>query len=485
MALVGIYLRNDQAGKAVVISDGLVKSNPRNPSMLVLQAMAKSGSKDVAGARVSYEKALKLDPNLLEPKLGLARLEITSKAFDAADKRLKEALRINERSVDVMFELAVLNEARNKPEEAVKWLESAADASSLRETRANFALVEWHLRKGDAPRALQAAKILLAKLPEDVAALRTYANAQIANGDRVGAKSTLTNASRRAAFSAGTQVEIARTQAQIQDLAGAGYSLEKALSEAPDNLPAMALMSTVELLQGEPAKAERRAQQIIQSHPKQAIGYGLLADVAMTRGQLPAGVDALRRAHDIERSNQTLLRLFKALSSQGNSKSAIELADNWLKSRPNDLAVRKVLANLQVQIGNFAAARRNYETALKVRPDDGEVLNDLANVLLVQKDPTALSIAEKALSRDPRNALYVDTAGWANHMAGNKDRALQLLRDARLRAPGNPDIRFHLAAVLAKAGRAAEAKTELEAAMKSGNNFASAVDAKDLLSTLK
>jgi len=39
MALVGIYLRNDQAGKAVVISDGLVKSNPRNPSMLGLRGL--------------------------------------------------------------------------------------------------------------------------------------------------------------------------------------------------------------------------------------------------------------------------------------------------------------------------------------------------------------------------------------------------------------------------------------------------------------
>jgi len=485
MALVGLYLRNGQIPKALSLADSLTKSNPNNPSMLILQAMAKSRGGDVNGARASYEKALKLDPKLLEPKLGLARLDITSKSFEAAEKRLKTLLRNDERNVDVLFELALLNEMRGKPDEALKWLEGAADASNQRETRANYALVTWHLRKGEPAKALDAAKILLAKLPEDVEALRTYASAQIANGDRLGAKSTLTNASRRAAFNANAQVEIARAQMQVQDLAGAAYSLEKALTESPDNLPAMALMSTVELMQGDAAKAEKRAQQIIQQRPKLAIGYGLLADVAMARGQLPAALDALRRAHDIERSNPTMLRLFTALSSQSNPKPAIDLAESWLKTKPGDLVVHKALANLQVRSGNFAGARRSYEAALKLQPNDGEALNNLANVLLHQKEPGAMTIAEKALAQDPRNAIYLDTAGWANHMAGNKDRALQLLRDARLRAPGSSEIRYHLAAALAKSGRNAEARTELEAALKGGGSFESAQEARTLLGTLK
>jgi Flp pilus assembly protein TadD len=67
---------------------------------------------------------------------------------------------------------------------------------------------------------------------------------------------------------------------------------------------------------------------------------------------------------------------------------------------------------------------------------------------------------------------------------GQADRALQFLRDARLRQPGNPEIAYHLAAALAQVGRKAEAKTELETALKSGNRFDGDEQAKALLKSL-
>uniref|UniRef100_UPI0013D7E946 tetratricopeptide repeat protein n=1 Tax=Enterobacter cloacae TaxID=550 RepID=UPI0013D7E946 len=80
--------------------------------------------------------------------------------------------------------------------------------------------------------------------------------------------------------------------------------------------------------------------------------------------------------------------------------------------------------------------------------------------------------------------VYLDTAGWASHRQDNTDRALQLLREARLRAPENPDIRYHLAVVLSKTGRKDEARDELGAALKTGSAFASAPEALQLLATL-
>ena len=77
----------------------------------------------------------------------------------------------------------------------------------------------------------------------------------------------------------------------------------------------MALMSTVELLQGEPAKAERRARQIIQANPKSVIAQGLLADVAISRGQTAAAIDSLRQAYELDKSSPNMLRLFRLLSS--------------------------------------------------------------------------------------------------------------------------------------------------------------------------
>ncbi|WP_457325248.1 tetratricopeptide repeat protein, partial [Roseateles sp. P5_E11] len=164
-------------------------------------------------------------------------------------------------------------------------------------------------------------------------------------------------------------------------------------------------------------------------------------------------------------------------------KAAVELGDAWLKRSPSDLAVRNAVAVQHLHARDFAAARKQYEAILKQRPNHAETLNNLANVLMESKDPGALEMAERAYKVDIRNPMLMDTAGWANHLAGKPDRALQLLRDARLRAPDNPDIRYHLAAVLAKAGRSGEAREELRAALRTVS-FASAEDAKKLLATL-
>jgi Flp pilus assembly protein TadD len=109
-------------------------------------------------------------------------------------------------------------------------------------------------------------------------------------------------------------------------------------------------------------------------------------------------------------------------------------------------------------------------------------------VLLRLKDPGAIAVAEKALAKDTANANAIDTLGWILFQAGQSaqvDRALQLLRDARLREPGNPVVRYHLAAVLAQLGRKTEARDEVEAALKAGRGFEEQAAAEGLLKTLR
>ena len=483
LALVTVHLRNQQFQKALAAADSLVRANPSNATVIMVQAYAKTQARDYAGGRAGYEKALKLDANQLEAKLGLARIDALTGNYDAAEKRLRAALKENERDVNLLFELALVNELRGKNDEALKWLDSAAAASGARETRANFALVAWHLRKGLAPQALDAAKVLLSKMPEDVEALQAYAAAQLANGDAAGAKSTLVSASRRAGFDTSRLVEVARQQAQVQDFKGAAYTLDKALTGTPNDTAAVAMLSSVELAQGNIAGAEQRARQVIEANPKSAMGYNLLAEAAQRKGQGAAALEALRKAHELEKSSASLTRLMRTQTAQAGKPSK-ELAEAWLRRYPNDIAVRHTLAEQLVQAADLPAARRQYETILKTAPSNSMALNNLANVLIELKEPGAVDVAERALKADVRNAALLDTAGWANHRAGKTERALQLLRDARLRAPDNPDIRYHLAAVLAQAGRKSEARDELDAALRGGAPFGTANEAKQLRATL-
>jgi putative PEP-CTERM system TPR-repeat lipoprotein len=482
LTLISTYLRSGQASKAIRVAESLVKQFPQNAGFFNLLGIARGQSGNSVEAKAAFDQALKLDSNLVDAKLNLARLEIATKAYDAAATRLTAILKTDEKNAEAMYEMSVLSERRGKTPDAQRWLEKANDLSGPKELRWGLALLDFFLRYKQPDLALQAAKRLASKAPDNLQVLIGYSRAQLAMGDPIGAKSTLNGATRFADYNAPKQFEIAVLQLAANNLDGASYSLDKALSSQPDFLPAMALMAEVDLRKNEVTKAEKRARDIVAKYPQQSLGYSLLGDIARARGQTAVAIDNYRRAHQAEPSTTTVLRLFGA---QDGGKPAMQLAEQWIKAHPQDIVVRKAVGDSYVRAGNFVVARTSYEELARLAPEDAGVLNDLANVLLRLKDPAAVKTAELALAKSPGSSTVTDTLGWILFQNGQADRALQLLRDARLREPGNPEIRFHLATVLAKAGRKNEAKEELEWALKSTMRFESAAEAQKLLLSLR
>jgi putative PEP-CTERM system TPR-repeat lipoprotein len=483
-ALITMYLGSGQAKKALSVAEDLVKKQPANARYHNMLGMAKGQTGNLAGAKTAFEQASKLDPSFVQPKLNLARLEIAEKAYDAAVTRLTAILKAEERNNEAMFEMATLSERRGQMAEAQRWLEKANDVAGPRDFRWALALSEFHLRSGHPIPALDAAKLASAKAPEELVVLIAYAKAQLANKDSAAAKSTLTSATKAAGYNPQRQVQVAVLQSAAGNLTGAAYCLDKALSTQPDFLPAMALMAEVELRQGDAVKAEKRARDIVTKHPKRAIGFSLLGDIAMVRADNVQAAENYRKAHLAEPSTETLLRLFKSLNRQDGRKNADQLAEQWLKVNPKDLQVQRAVADSYARAANLPMARAAYEKVLKIAPEDGAALNNLANVLLALKDPTAVKVAEQAVAKAPGSTAAIDTLGWALFKSGQPDKALPFLRDARLRQPSNPEVGFHLATVLAALGRKTEARAEVEDALKLGNNFEGIREARELLKSL-
>jgi putative PEP-CTERM system TPR-repeat lipoprotein len=483
-ALVGIYLQAKQAPKAVAVAETLVRNNPGLASFHNLLGLAYGGAGKYPEARATFEKAVALDERFLSAKVNLARLDLLTRNYDAAEQRLNGLLKENERNVDALFEMAALSEARGKPADVLRWLQKAADFEGPRSARAVLALVDLHLRQRRPKEALDSAKRAASKLPDEVEPRLVLAGAFLTNGDKASARNELTTATRIADFDAARQVRIARLQVAAANLPGAAYSLEKALSGTPDYLPAMVLNAELELRQGNQGKAEKLARAAIEKHPKAAAGHLIAGDIALSRKQNGAALDAFRRAHQLEPSTLTALKLFGQMSIQDRGRPALQMADQWLRAHPKDAAMSRAVADLHARNGNFPAARKAYEQLVRIVPDDAGAMNNLANVLLKLNDPGAAKVAEDALARDPGNADIIDTLGWILLQGGQNDRALQLLRDARLRNPENPDIRYHLAEALSRSNRSEEARDEARAALKSPLRFENRTAAEALLRKL-
>ena len=119
-------------------------------------------------------------------------------------------------------------------------------------------------------------------------------------------------------------------------------------------------------------------------------------------------------------------------------------------------------------LGRYDDARRSYEDALKLQPDNATALNNLAflkadnNVDLDQ----ALVYAQRAQQKMPTNLDVMDTLALIYIRKNLTDDGLRMLRDLVVKRPNSPTFHLHLAMALYQKGDRSQAKKELEAALR-------------------
>ena len=205
----------------------------------------------------------------------------------------------------------------------------------------------------------------------------------------------------------------------------------------------------------------------------------------MARGNSAEAIKSYTRAFEKKRNSAVVLKLHSAHQLYGDAARAQDVLARWLAEFPNDVSVRMVLATGLLRQGKEKLALQEYERILELQPDNALALNNVAWLYFKRGDARALEIAERAYQRRPELALIIDTYGWLLVQDGQLDQGLALLDKALEQGPGNGDIRYHRAAALAKAGRLAEALSDLQALLESDRSFAERVTAEALLKVLQ
>jgi cellulose synthase operon protein C len=479
--LAQLHMDNNRLPMALAIVKDLIKGQPTNPGLHAMLGDVLLRSGQLTSARQAFDKALKLAPKMAHPALQIARMDIATNQLDAADQRLTALMRDHPKNSDVMAERGRISERRGNPDEALRWLIRAREVSNKKDLRWNLALVELYLRQGKVPQASEEIKLALAKQPDNLNTLLMQARVELAASNTTSARNTLNTATRIAQFNAPMLTAIAQLQLAANDVNGAAYTLSKTESESSNYLPAQVLMAKVEQLQGAADKAMARAKQITTRSPRLAVGYSLQGDLANARGATAEAIAFYRQARAIENNSNTTVALMRALMSLDKTAEALDIGRQRLRQASNDVAVQMTVGELLVRAGRHAEAAPVYRQVLKLDPQNVSALNNVANLHIKLKDLSAARQAsEQALKLAPNNPLVIDTLGWVMYLQGQFEQALPLLRDARLRAPGNPEIRYHLAKVLMVTQRKPEARNEAREALRISNQFDGAEDARQI-----
>lgn len=476
-------LRLKQFDKALATALALEKAQHDSVVAQNLKGAAYLGKNDLSNARASYEKAMSLDPLNLAAAGSLTQLDLQAKHPEAAKKRFEAMLEKDKKNIQIMAALSNLALTQGNTAESTSWLEKASRENPDM-LLPSLQLITHYLRIGENKQALDLARKLQGSNSGNADFLDLLALAQYANDDKNAALETYARVAAARPQSGAVQMRIAKIQIDLKNNNAARDALNKAISIQPELIEAQLALATLESSLGNYDKALSIASKLQAKNPKSPVGYELEGNVLMQQQKFDKAASAFERALALTQSGPVLIKLHDALAKSGKKDAADARLTRWIKDHPDDIPARLYQAGLYTDASQLQAAAEQYQAILRLQPASVPALNNLAWIYQQQKDGRATALAEQALKLDPENPAVLDTLGWLLFEQGNFKRAVELLKKAVTIAPMLPEMHYHLAQALLKAGDKEQARKELEQVLKTGNYYPKLEEAKALLKQL-
>ena len=220
--------------------------------------------------------------------------------------------------------------------------------------------------------------------------------------------------------------------------------LESQLAARDD---AMLLYAQAQLRLGQVEQARARLEPLHRRAPGHALTALLLAEAQLAGDDAKAAVATLRPLAARPEAAPEVLALMARAARTAGDPGAASYADRARFPTPQALGSELALGDSALKQGDWKGAAAAYERILIATDGNNPlVLNNLAYAHnRMGNNAKALGYAMRALKLAPDNPSVMDTAGWLLvETGGDRNRALDLLRAAARKAPGNATIRTHL-----------------------------------------
>ncbi len=472
LALIAAHLQRREFDQALKSIAALEKKQPDNPLTHNLRGTALLGKRDVAGARKSFERAMALNAAYFPAAANLANLDLAEKKPEEARKRFEAVLAKDPKNVQALLALAELRLKAGGTSEEVAALISKGVTANPADPAPRLALIGLYLSKKEVKSALAAAQDAVAALPERPEILDAAGRAQQAAQDYNQALATYAKLAAIKPDSPLPYLRMAEVDVAAKNKPAALEHLQKALKIKADSLDAQRGIIALELDAGRSKEALAMAREVQKQRPKEAIGYIFEGDAQASQKNWADALVAYRTGlRETGGASELAVKLHTALLASGSSAEADKFGETWLKEHAKDARFRLYLAEVSGARKDYAGAARQYRILLEVQPDNPTVLNNLAWVSGQMKDPKAIEYAEKANRLSPNQPALMDTLAVLLVDKGDHARGLELFQKALELAPQATQIRFNYARALIKAGQKSEARKQLDELAKLGDKF--------------
>ncbi|WAK01129.1 tetratricopeptide repeat protein [Methylobacter sp. YRD-M1] len=517
------YLHTKEPAEAVKVLQGYIVQQPDTAGYYLPLAKLLISQNKWAEAKESLNWLINNKPEDKEglaAKVLLAKIALSDKDNDSAQKLIDEVLSVNAGDYDALLLRARIRLLNEQTDQAVSDLRGilrdypkSDDAMVLLAHAYNkqnaHALADEHFRKAldinpgnfdavmpviaqmiknkDIARADEVLQKALAVKPDHAGALQALAQVRLMKKDWAGTQKVADAISTKPkgdGFSKYLSGKVSEGQGQYQE-AVAKY--KDALAVSPGLSDAL-----VGLMRSYEALKQRKdmfayLDEFIKANPENPYPLVLKSQLYVLDKRPDEAVKLLSGA--IEKWPK-VTGFYEAMAgihaANQEREKAIAVIQKGLGNDPDNISLRIMLAAIYEKSNDYDKAVENYEAIIAKNPNVDIAVNNLVSLLLDRyKTKENIDRAVKLAARFEKSQqpYFYDTYGWALLNSDRNDEALRVFKDVVAKMPDVPVFKYHLGLAHHKLNNNSAAIAELEKALTIGEKQKSFVE-KELVENL-
>lgn len=272
-----------------------------------------------------------------------------------------------------------------------------------------------------------------------------------------------------------------------KDMPKAIDEFEKSYVKSSNKFKPLEMIVKSYLSMGQADKALERLQVQLNENEDDAVANLLTGQVYLVQNKF---ADAKVKFQKASKVAENWLPPYTSLAStyiaEKNIDEAIKVYKDAISKLSNKVPAQLQLASIYERKKDIPNAMQVYEDLLVENSGNKLAANNYAALLL---DYGKESDVNKALSLlkgfdKLKQPALIDTLGWANVKSGNSQKAVELLKPVVQSSPETAVFRYHLGFALYEIGDKAAAKSHLDVAVSSEQQFFGKEHAAELLKTM-
>ena len=384
------------------------------------------------------ERSLKIQPDNPPALMLVARLNVLPGGdSDRVDEVLGQIVQSTNSSPLEKTQALVLRAARREDaDERMADLDEAVKVAPSEPNAFRARAIEY-LSREDYANALEDLKSALKMEPENLVTLDLTAKTLDKLDRKDDAMRIYEQMEVLAPKSLEVLVEKARYQALNEKYSDAIKTLEEADKIAPNNPAVMLLLASVYLESDQVDKALKLVDKVLAINPDLLIALRIRATILASQDSYEEAIEDLNKMHKLieasgneEADEETLLQLALLYSVTEQYEKSFALFKEVLDKNPENIIALRGRADAYLSLGKQKEAIADYESVLKVDPEDSGSLNNLSWVLStspvdsIRDGKRALELGKKACEvTDYEQAHILSTLAAAYAETGDFEKA--------------------------------------------------------------